>query len=282
MMPVFKSFVGRKTATTATTSTNVDEHSSSSSSVQGKRSASPTYRPPSVVTSTVYDDDTYFQSVARALFFHFENEGLTERKAIELTLKTTEDKRGFLESLDLRSSNMYSNVNDAGEFDATGINETVERVRTTFGESLRLLWREAITGYCCDGGGDHHHQHQRHNDHLLLPSSFGDEAMMDHENDDPSYRRPLKTPKNLYSPIEGITTTNEQTNTCSLMPKSSGRQRRQFFPDTSEHPVLRPRLFFEFKIASGQQVDCLKLDGPSSGRGYTPPSPISIHGSKAL
>ena len=246
-MLIFKSLVGRRT-----TVANNDTSS------KGMWNSSLEHRPPAVVTSTVFDDDNYFHSVAKSLLFRFESEGLTERGAILATLVTTEDKRSFLESLDLRSCNMYSNMGE-GEVDFTGINETVERVRSTMGESLRLIWREAVTGYDQQSYG-------------ILTEG---DVTVDHQIDDRPYHQPLKTPKNLYSPIESINA--ELNNTCSLMPKSSGRQRRQFFPDSSEQPRLRPRLRFEFKIGSREQANNLKLDGQSSDRGYTPPSPIAMH-----
>jgi hypothetical protein len=246
-MLILKSFVGRRRTVAKDISSN-----------KGMWSSSQENRPPSVVTSTLYDDDNYFHSVAQALLFRFESEGLTERGAILATLVTTEDKRSFLESLDLRSCNMYSNMGE-GEVDLTGINEIVERVRSTLGESLRLLWREAVTGY----------------DQQSYGISTEGDLSVDQQIDDRPYHRPLQTPKNLYSPIESIN--NELNNTCSLMPKSSGRQRRQFFPDNSDQPRLRPRLIFEFKIGSRDQAHHLRLDGQSSDRGYTPPSPIAMH-----
>jgi hypothetical protein len=245
-MRVLKSLVGRNTS--------VENEDASS---KGKWSSSLAYRPPAVVTCTAFDNDDFFQSVAKAMLFRFETEGLTERQAILTTLVTTEDKRGFLESLDLRSANLYSNV-DEGEIDVNGINEIVERVRSLFGESLRLIWRESVTGYDQQSYGI---------------STSDNEMIVDHHSDGP-YRCPLKTPKNLYSPIQSVT--EELSNMCSILPKSIGRHRRQFFPDTSEHPRLRPRLQFEINIAGGEPVKCLKLDGQPPELSYTPPSPIAM------
>jgi hypothetical protein len=186
------------------------------------------------------------------MLFRFETEGLSERGAILATLQTAKEQRNFLESLDLRSSNMYSNVSEE-EVKMVNMSAIVERVRSVFGESLRLLWRESVTGYDRQSLG-------------IVPQ----DGMVD-QRDDGEYPVPLTTPKDLYSPIQSVAAA--MSNACSLLPKSSGRQRREFFPDSSEKPRLRPRLLFQFKVSGREQVNCLKLDGHLP---YTPPSPIAM------
>jgi hypothetical protein len=165
--------------------------------------SSSSYRPPSVVTSTEFDDDDVFQAVAQAMLYRQEMDGLCEREAINATLVTSEDKRGFLESLDLRSSNMYANIGD-DELDNSGINEILEMTRSTFGATLKLLWRESITGYDSQSSG-------------ILSEEDIDSA------DDNEHRHRLNTPKNLHSPIRRnvLTETCRSDSNASLMPKSS-------------------------------------------------------------
>jgi hypothetical protein len=224
----------------------------------GSRSSS-AYRPPSVVTSTEFDDDDVFQSVARALLLRHDMEGMCEREAINATLVTSEDKRGFLESLDLRSSTMYANIGD-DELENSGINEILEMTRSTFGATLKLLWRESITGYDSQSSG-------------ILSEEDLDFA------DDNEYRHRLNTPKNLHSPIRAVLTeTCRSDSNCSIQPKSSGRQRRRFFSDISEQPRSRSRIRLDFELShGGEQVKSLEFDGYSlpSKIGYAPPSPIA-------
>lgn len=222
-------------------------------------------RPPSVVTSTAFDDDDVFQAVARAMLFRFESEGLCERDAINFTLVTSEDKRGFLESLDLRSANMYINIDDMMlDAESSAINEIVEMTRATFGETLKLLWRESITGYDSQSSG------------ILSEEDIAD------DDDNTEYRQRLKTPKNNlhHSPIRKVLgeACSKDADNSSIKPKSSGRQRRRFFPDIE--PRCRSRIRLDFKLAiCGEHVNSLQLDGQAmpSMLGYAPPSPISMN-----
>ena len=64
------------------------------------------YRPPALVTSTAFDCDETFSKVAQALLLRYEHEGMSEREAINATLETSEEKRAFLEALDLRHATL--------------------------------------------------------------------------------------------------------------------------------------------------------------------------------
>ncbi len=227
--------------------------------------SSSAYRPPSVVTSTAFDDDDVFQAVARAMLFRYEVEGLCEREAINVTLLTSEDKRGFMEALDFRSANLYNNYGEP-ELETSAIFEVVEMTRATFGQTLKLLWRESITGYGRESSG----------------TVLDEEMVFESDND---YRHPLKTPKNLHSPIRIALseTTYPRDLIYTTKPKSSGRQRRRFFPDVTEPPRCRSRIRLDFKLAGGEQVKSLQLDGQSLPclAGYAPPSPISTANQRA-
>lgn len=226
------------------------------------------HRPPSVVTSTLFDDDDVFQTVARAMLYRYEAEGLSEREVIEATLVTLEDKRGFLETLDFRTANMYAEGEEP-EMESSAIMELVETVRATFGETLKLLWRESITGY----------------DRQSSSRSWTDREMVN-EDDNHHYRHPLKTPKNLHSPIRRALSEASCPcdMSCTTKPKSSGRQRRRFFPDFVEPPKCRSRIRLDFKLTIGEQVSSLQLDGQSLPplTGYVPPSPISARNQMML
>ena len=136
-------------------------------------------------------------------------------------------------------------------------------VRATFGETLKLVWRESITGY----------------DRQSSSRSWTEREMGHDDDDNHHYRHPLKTPKNLHSPIRRALSEAACPcdMNCTTKPKSSGRQRRRFFPDIVEPPKCRSRIRLDFKLTIGEQVSSLQLDGQSlpSLTGYVPPSPIS-------
>lgn len=250
-MQLFKKCVGRRNMVAS-------EESCYQHQVK-KVGGSSSYRPPALVTSTEFDDDDIFAAVARAMLFRYENEGLNERDTINATLVTSEDKRTFLESLDLRNATMYIN-NDVDDLEDSPINEIVHMTRSIFGETLKLMWRECITGY--DGHGVE-----------------SDEDIVGDSHDE--YRHRLKTPKNnLHSPIGFLSakSCSQSAYSLSLQPKSSGRQRRRFFSDSEQQPRCRTRIRLDFKLSGTvEPVQSLQLDGvaaPPVGA-YDPPSPIS-------
>lgn len=217
-----------------------------------KKRTETSFRPPALVTSTAFDNDEAFISVAKAMLLRYEQEGMSERDSINAILTSAEEKRAFLESLDLRYSTMY--INEDENFEESLVNDVVQRTRYIFSFHLKALWRECSISDC------------------------GEADMTDEEFvlgiDGHEYRQPLKTPKNLHSPI--ISSRSESETPC-LSSKSSGKQRRRFFPDSFEQPPsCRSRLRLDFKLAGAQQVDSLQLDPfvqPPIGT-YAPPSPI--------
>jgi hypothetical protein len=207
----------------------------------------PTYRPPPLLISTTFDDDDKFSTVANAMIHRYDYAGMSERDAIGATLVTLNEKRTFLESLDLRNAQLYLDEPDEeGEFSLTAL---VQRTTSTFADELRSLWRESIEA---ESGYDEREQR----------SLGGDE-----------YQKPPASPRGLKAPVS-----NQSCSQSSQ--QSSGRRRRSFFPD-SEHKRCQPRMRFEFKIPIASQVQSLQLDGisPPSIAGYAPPSPITVEAS---
>eukprot|EP00934_Nitzschia_sp_Nitz4_P005907 Nitzschia sp. Nitz4//scaffold81_size91200//21862//22695//NITZ4_004979-RA/size91200-processed-gene-0.100-mRNA-1//1//CDS//3329558689//5897//frame0 len=218
-----------------------------------------TFQPPSVVTSTVYDDDETFLRTAQDMIFYYEADGMSERSAIETALATTGDKQTFLESLELRLVSAL--LQSQGECEGDSVmDEVVLKINDIFRDTLKLLWRESITGYDRQGS-----------------SECFDAEVNGTPAEEQRYYQPLKTPRSLHSPIRSELKEDSEELDVSLRPKNSGRQRRRFFPDTAENNRFRARIRLDFKLTGGEPVQNLTLDGFSSntGMGYAPPSPIA-------
>lgn len=215
------------------------------------------YRPSALVTSTIFDNDEIFSAVAKALIFKHEVEGLSEEDSIKATLFTSEEKRAFLESLDLRNSTL-SFQQDEELNDLSPINELMRKTRSIFGKTLQSLWQDSTS-----------------------PSVTVSEENVITSEENHKYQLPLKTPKNLHSPIK---TSCNVSNVLSH--KSSGRQRRRaFFPDTCDQERSRPRMRLDFNLSNFMPAKSLHLDGfsnPESLCAYIPPSsPISCSNIKS-
>jgi hypothetical protein len=209
--------------------------------------AAPSYRPPPLLISTTFDNDDKFLAVANAMIYRYDYDGMSEREAIDATLVTLNEKRTFLESLDLRNAGLYLDEPDEeGEFSLTAL---VQRTTSTFACELRSLWRESV-------------QAESDYDEREEPSLVGDE-----------YQKPPASPRGRKAQL------SNQSSSQSLK-QNSGRRRRSFFPD-SEHKRCQPRMRFEFKIPIASQVQSLQLDGisPPSMASYAPPSPIAVESS---
>jgi hypothetical protein len=224
---------------------------------QHVKCARPSFRPPSLVTSTAFDNDETFAIVAKAMLFRYENEGLSERAAVNATLLTAEEKRAFLEALDLRNTTMH--FHDLEDMEDSPVNEIVLRTRAIFGQTLKSMWRESI----------------------IIPGYSASPSIRNGELDCDEYRPPLKTPKNRhFSPIRPSSSLSNNTSSSKIsLPlnnsKSSGKQRRRrFFPDSDQQPRCRTRIRIDFKLSGTEPVQSLQLDGLSQGA-YAPPSPIA-------
>jgi hypothetical protein len=240
-MNVVKKLVGRKRDAVAEASCRRS---------QQKRKAF-SYRPSALVTVTVFDNDEIFSAVANTLIFNYENEGLSERDAINATIFTATEREAFLESLDLRHATIYLHQ-DEELAEGSPVSDLVIKVQSIFGKSLRSMWR----------------------DNMLNTESIN-HVEDNNEGTPPSrYTRPLKTPKNLHSPI---ITSSKSSNVLS----DNIKKRRTFFPDACEQPRSRTRIRIDFKLSNAsnaQPVNSLQLDGFSNAEplgAYIPPrSPI--------
>ena len=234
--------------------------SNESAAYRSQQVKSFSYRPTSLVTSTVFDNDDVFCTVAHAMLFRYENEGLNERDAICGVLVTAEQKRQFIDSMESRFMTT-SNVTGHEEAMAedSPANEIIGRFRFSLGDTLKELWRES----------------DKMDFMTTEPSNSG--------SNNHAYQSPLKTPKNtLHSPMK-----SSSDIAMSDDPQGGGRkhhgQRRRFFPDGDQHNAAgRPAFRWDFHFSSGgQQVQSLQLDGlehKTSGvlGSYSPPSPISM------
>ena len=211
-------------------------------------SSAPSYRPPPLLISTTFDNDDKFSAIANAMIYRYDYDGMSEREAIEATLVTVNERRAFLESLDLRNAQLYLDEPDEeGEFSLTAL---VQRTTSTFACELRSLWRESV-------------QAEPDYDEREEPSLDGGDE----------YQKPPAPPRGRKAPLS-----NQSSSQSSK--RSSGRRRRSFFPD-SEHKRCQPRMCFEFKIPIASQVQSLQLDGisPPSMATYAPPSPVTVESS---
>jgi hypothetical protein len=197
------------------------------------------YRPPPIVTSAAFDNDNAFSTVAKALLYRFENEGLPESEAIYSTLVTHAERKAFLESLDLRQAQI--SLDEELEMGESPMTSIVQRTSSYFGDALREMWRESI-----------------------LNAGEREEAPVKTE-----YKVP-PSPRNLGSPRSSHSSSNSSS-------VSSGMRRRRFFPD-SDNQISRTRIRFDWKIPQGQlPAQSLQLDGATSTAPqplYKPPSPM--------
>lgn len=248
-------------------------------------------RPPTVVTSTRFDDDEVFGVVARSMLFRLERDNMTEREAIQTTLASKEDRRAFLEALDLKYACVMGKSFDdrMGEVESetSDFQDVVLRTRSAFASTLQWMWRESTKD--------------------VLHSAIEPELTVDHLND--YYNGPPpKTPKNLVmSPVQcaydrcselAAKGSELASSISSAIQHPSKRRRRWFFAEANDESINtnpltainssigRGRFHFDFKLPSSssgkaRSVQSLSLDGafgpmPSvRSREYAPPtSPI--------
>jgi hypothetical protein len=225
-------------------------------------------RPPAVITSTEFDSDEAFAIVARAMLFRYDNENMSERETIDATLTNAEDKRAFLEAMDLKYAKM-GDVSD--ETEASGLFEVLLRARSIFVPTLKNMWNEIEST-----------EYQK-NDTPNIFSRIIEEpdAIMGIEEE--YYRRPPKTPKNLrLSPIQCAFTASyfnceEQREDASLRSFYSGdflstpskRRRQWFFSERNSdsktstsssivNPFAPNKSYPEFRFELGSKTSAVK------------------------
>ena len=209
-----------------------------------------------VVTSNKFDSDEAFLMVSRNMINRYENENMNEREAIHATLGKAEDKRAFIEALDLRYATLLNASSDYADFNHTtddAILEAIHQTRSIFDVTLKSMWREESVASSSSEGMTEQE------------ATFNDvEAMIEQQrrDDDDEHRRQHqpKTPKNLrMSPMQtsfkkysrGISRSescdsgsSEGNNSCNIF-QPLKRRRRWFFADngkthSTERPVTPP------------------------------------------
>mmetsp|Transcript_42058 Transcript_42058/g.101132 ORF Transcript_42058/g.101132 Transcript_42058/m.101132 type:complete len:349 (+) Transcript_42058:250-1296(+) len=200
----------------------------------GRRPTKPLLAP--LVTTTRFDDDETFVGVAQDMIIKFEHHSMTEREAIQSTLRTVEERRAFLEALDFKNANL--NLQDD---DATGVEDVVITTRSIFGSTLQTMWKESMVEKAAAAATP---------TTVASETSFFAEAGMveDGENVDMYYsiHHPPKTPKNIaMSPVECTFGSSKVSTGIILSPvdynndsqnhhqKQSKKRRRWFFAETS-------------------------------------------------
>ena len=223
----------------------VGENSGSSSlslsSLYGRRSLPP----PTVVTCSKFDSDEAFAIVARAMVYRYEHDDLTEREAIEATLGMMDDKRAFIEAMDLKFTTLVSDDYISSQQDGSdAISEIIIQTRSIFDSTLKSMWREMDSDES---------------------TSVNDETLVEQRDDDDTvgferYAKQPKTPKNLrMSPIQSSYNYKSQgedmpqSTTCSGGNQPFKRQRRWFFAETEKHSSVTP------PSIGSEETECGKL-----------------------
>ena len=176
-------------------------------------------------------------SAVRSIFIHQETKTMSERDAIDAVLVTIGDKRSFLESMDSRclKAEMKSMQSDREELSMTNM---AVLARQSFGDTVRLLWRESFTGY-----------------KYSSPQASSIRTT-------PCYRLSISTKqKRLHSPMRSASrgARSFKLREASIFPKSSGRQRQRFFPEASNQSPLRSRIRLSFRCDELKAKDSLVL-----------------------
>lgn len=229
-------------------------------------------RTPTIVTTTQFDNDKVFLSVASAMLALYEYEKMNERDTIRATLTKAEDVRAFLEVLDRKYFESCSNDDLEGESSTLEIGEIVHQVRSIFLTTLRSMWRESQwRGYGASKAL------------LMVPQ---DEHTLVEDCDDEYYRKPPRTPKNLrLSPVACAYRSENDTimyESDSCLPTPSKRPRRRFFADSgidrkgcqdgsssTMDPFASGRKFPELRFEIGGARKITNIFAPSKKTGFS-------------
>jgi hypothetical protein len=253
-------------------------------------------RPPAaLITSSEFDSDQRFVTIARTLFQRLEAENMSEREAIEATLRTADRQRSFLESIDTRYAGTSFEVDQPLKQHAPSdeIAETLLRTRSVFYSTLQAMWREAAEGNASSS--------YLNGSSLVAALAECDVAPQGDCYESELRTAPPKTPKHysISSPIESTTRATSLFHPSDGNPlhqplnQQARKRRKWFFEDPSERvrksigdamatasssssggnafPSLKggaSRFHFDFKLpvpssssSSATPVQTLRLDG---------------------
>eukprot|EP00536_Pseudo-nitzschia_multiseries_P004665 jgi/Psemu1/237830/estExt_Genewise1.C_790032 len=203
----------------------------------------------SVETSNKFDSDVSFSMIARKMLYCYENENMNEREVIRATLTKAEDKRAFIEALDLKYSTLLTANTDSssGEYDADeAMSEVIHQIRSIFDATLKAMWREQEESSSSSSSTTKTEREATFKDVEAMAEQ--DRSNEDHQE----YRRHHrpKTPKNLrmspmqtsfkYKSYGHIARTESCESTSSVGSSSSNifqpfkRRRRWFFAENKK------------------------------------------------
>ena len=191
-----------------------------------------------LVTTTRFDEEQTFVGVAQDMIIKFEHHSMTEREAIQSTLKTVEERWAFLDALDFK----YANLNLEDNDDATGVADVVMKTGSIFLSTFRTMWKESRVEKTVSAATP--------TTVASEASFFAEAGMVDGEKNVAdeyySFHHPPKTPKNIaMSPVECTYGSSTVSAGIMLSPvsynkdsqnhhqKASKKRRRWFFAETS-------------------------------------------------
>jgi hypothetical protein len=246
-------------------------------------------RPTPLVTSAYFDCDDTFKAIATAMLYRYEHEACSERDAINATLTTTEDKRSFLESLELRKVQIYNTMDEEDlelgtmtTGDCHSLSFIIQQTNNIFDRTLKEMWRASVLlendpmrNVPLDSIEHHHHEH-----HVEVEEEEDENNALAFQKPPPSPKnsRHHRTPRSVSCPYSSQpfnNNTNHKNNTNNNPSESRGARRRRFFPDSfseASHNKYRTRICFDWaKRVTATPVQSLQLDGMVSQPSLSPP-----------
>ena len=220
-----------------------NEHSFSSSPLSSLYSRRYLPPPPSVITSTKFDNDQTFAIVARDMLYRYEHKNMTEREAIEATLSQLDDQCAFIQAMDLKHNTVLHDEYISSK-DNDALSDIIIQTRSIFHRTLKLMWEEITSGIM--------------NHDAVLKSR--NESLAEQSDDDRINIHP-KTPKNIrLSPIQssnhtgGMVYCGSSTGNGNNTLKPFKRQRRKFFDEGELEKYSKDNLLFNGDKSKGEKV----------------------------
>lgn len=197
-----------------------------------------------VVTSSKFDSDETFSSVAQAIINQYQNENMSEREAIRCAINNPDDLVAFIEALDLRYIVFASQNTDGMESSGDDtLSEIVIKTRTIFDTSLKAMWREheALSSHTGMIG-----QEGDFREHLEEMITLDDEYNKHHPKTPKNLRMsPMRTSSFNYRNHGFISQSESIDSACTegsngSMFRPFKRPRRWFFPQNKSESLAAP------------------------------------------
>jgi len=198
-----------------------------------------------VVTSSKFDSDEIFLSVAQAIINQYQNENMSEREAICYTINNPDDLMSFIEALDLRYIVFASQNTDGMEStgDDDTLSEIVVKARSIFDTTLKAMWREYETLSSPRGTTGHEGGFKQHREEMI---NLDDEYNKHHPKTPKNLRMsPMRTSSFNYRNHGFISQSESIDSACSegsngSMFRPFKRPRRWFFPQNKSESLAAP------------------------------------------